>query len=183
MSPPPAGAQHGGRVHDRGGHAPDHRRGARHRGGRHGARHPRRVPRVPGAACHDMSRVTCLTSRVSGAAQTKQEHQSEDGVSQVFAVHSQKYLLFLSAKDLRRYLLCTSLLLILALSVLRTYHAIMQASCLVMAGARYVGGETPLGRENHKHWLETGEAPWQHRSVLTVCTMRVVLTCIHYTLN
>ena len=37
---------------------------------------------------HNMSRVTCHTSHLSGAAQTKQEHQSEDGVSQVLTVHS-----------------------------------------------------------------------------------------------
>ena len=61
----PAGAQHGGRVHDRGWHAADHRLGARHRGGRHGARHPRRLPRVPGVTIHHMSRVTCHNLAVS----------------------------------------------------------------------------------------------------------------------
>ena len=40
--------------------------------------------------CHNRSRVTCHTSHLSGAAQTKQEHQSEDGVSQVFTVHLNK---------------------------------------------------------------------------------------------
>ena len=50
------------------------------------------VSRVTTCQCHNMSRVKCHASRVSGAAQTKQEHQSEDGVSQVFTVHLNKYL-------------------------------------------------------------------------------------------
>ena len=78
----PAVAQHGGRVHDCGWLKTI------------GEEHVTEVAPmslVILAACLGFQ-VSCITtrvtSRVSCAAQTKQEHQSEDGVSQVFEDHS-----------------------------------------------------------------------------------------------
>ena len=44
----------------------------------------------------------------------------------------------------------------------------MQESCLVMVLFRYVGGETSLGRENHKYWLEMEME--RHHGNIAVCT-------------